>query len=121
MPRSPRTRHAYRHCPAADSRLSARGTEDSRVAPLTAQSCAREFQDRHAVPCPHAVPWWGHRVCPAVERDTTRRGRLQAVLLRVQNRAAGGTPWRTVTLPARRRARRKSLQHEKRRRPRRAD
>ncbi len=79
MTSSPRAPHAYRHRSAADSRLPASGTEDSLVARLTAHSCARKFKD------PHDVTWWVHMVSPGVENDVTRRGRLQAVMLRFQN------------------------------------
>jgi hypothetical protein len=74
-----RTQHGYSHRPAADIRLLASGTEDSFVAPQTARSWARRFND------PQDVTWWVHLVRPGVESDIVRRGRLQAVMLRFQN------------------------------------
>ena len=79
MTSSPRTQHGYTHHSAGDSWLPASGTEDSLVAPQTARSWARKFQD------PQDVTWWVHLVRPGVQSDIVRRERLQAVMLRFQN------------------------------------
>ena len=79
MTSSPRAQHGYSHHPAADSRLPASGTEDSLAALQTAYSSARRFSD------PKAVTWWVHLLRPGVERDVTRCGSAQGVVLRFQS------------------------------------
>ena len=79
MTSSPRTQHGYSYHPAADRWLLASRVEDSLVAPQTARSAARRFND------PQDVTWWVHLVRPGIQSEIARYGRLHAVMLRFHN------------------------------------
>ena len=79
MTSTPRAQHGYSYHPAADRWLQASRVEDSLIAPETARSSARRFNDAQN------VTWWVHLVRPGVETEIIRHERLQAVMLRFQN------------------------------------